>query len=415
MDQGSRRQVLRSVASGVVVGLAGCSSSGDDDPTADGQGDDDERSTTDPGTEPASEQTDTATETPTPAAPDSWPMFQFDQANTGTQDTAPVTEGRETWRFEADDPIVYSPVVADGTVFVGTRDGTVYAVDTESGTQEWSGDLGTFVRGSPAVVGGTVFVVAVTTATESSSLYALDAASGTERWAFEGPTYAPTIAGGTVYVFGYGSAESDPQTLYALDAADGTERWTAELPGRTSQENAPAVVDGTVFAPGDNLHALDADDGTELWTVEPAEEAFRVPTVADGTVYVGDRTAMYALNATNGSEQWWVDADPNSASAAVADGSVYLCDANYLVSLSADDGSERWRTKLGATQVASAPAVVGDTVYVTEKFATVRAYDVADGSERWRFEAAPRMWGSPAVVDGRLYATCTNGKLYAIE
>ena len=69
---------------------------------------------------------------------------------------------------------------------------------------------------SPAVAGGTVYI-----GSADHNVYALDAASGNVRWVFATADAAssPVVAGGTVYV---GSADHN---VYALDAATGHVRW----------------------------------------------------------------------------------------------------------------------------------------------------------------------------------------------
>jgi outer membrane protein assembly factor BamB len=70
------------------------------------------------------------------------------------------------------------------TVYVQSRDGTLYAVDAATGEEEWAftqptGD----VHSSPTVVDGTVYV-----GSNDGTLYAVDAATGQEEWAFTQPS-----------------------------------------------------------------------------------------------------------------------------------------------------------------------------------------------------------------------------------
>jgi outer membrane protein assembly factor BamB len=54
---------------------------------------------------------------------------------------------------------VYStPTAVDGTVYVGSSDGDLYALDAGTGSVDWQRDLGRTVESSPAVVDGTVYV-----------------------------------------------------------------------------------------------------------------------------------------------------------------------------------------------------------------------------------------------------------------
>ena len=45
--------------------------------------------------------------------------------------------GREQWRFETGQSVISSPVVSGGMVFVGSKDGGVYALDARTGDKRW--------------------------------------------------------------------------------------------------------------------------------------------------------------------------------------------------------------------------------------------------------------------------------------
>jgi hypothetical protein len=51
-----------------------------------------------------------------------------------------------------------SPTVVNGTVFVGSYDHNLYAVDAETGNKQWALETGGKIHSSPTVVDGTIFV-----------------------------------------------------------------------------------------------------------------------------------------------------------------------------------------------------------------------------------------------------------------
>jgi len=137
--------------------------------------------------------------------------------------------------------------VATGTVFVGSDDNNVYALDASDGSFQWSSETAGLVRSSPTVADGTVFV-----------------------------------AGG--------------DTVYALDKEDGTEQWSFTT-ADTVVQSSPTVANGRVLVGGsDTVHALDADDGTEQWSFATGSDVRSSPTVAEGTAFVGSNNNVYALD-----------------------------------------------------------------------------------------------------------------------
>jgi PGF-CTERM protein len=62
-----------------------------------------------------------------------------------------------------------APTVVDGTVFVGSDDSNLYAVDAATGEQEWVFETEAAIESSPIVADGTAYV-----RSNDGNLYALD-------------------------------------------------------------------------------------------------------------------------------------------------------------------------------------------------------------------------------------------------
>jgi outer membrane protein assembly factor BamB len=157
--------------------------------------------------------------------------------------------------------------VAGGTVYIGSDNGTVYALDAVTGSLRWARTTADSVDSSPAVAGGTVYVYGVD-GNDDGTVYALDAATGHLRWAYTtvgvpgsiggccttlgAMETSPAATGGTVY------DGSDDGTVYALDAATGHLRWTYTSVGAIG--SSPAATGGTVYVGSVDgaVYALDA-------------------------------------------------------------------------------------------------------------------------------------------------------------
>jgi outer membrane protein assembly factor BamB len=147
---------------------------------------------------------------------------------------------------------VFSSPAADGTtVFVGSEDDKLYALDAGTGAVLWSAPTGDLIQSSPAVAGGLVFVGSF-----DGGIYAFNAADGSPAWksGTNGVVFAsPAVANGVLFV------QSNAGYLYAYDAAgcgspvcSRLRRWPV------AGEGSPAVSDGRVFVTGQegSLHAI---------------------------------------------------------------------------------------------------------------------------------------------------------------
>jgi outer membrane protein assembly factor BamB len=143
-----------------------------------------------------------------------------------------------------------SPAVAGGVLYIGSRDGGVYALDAETGDRLWYADHGSpWVVASAAVRNDTVW----TGSSDGLFVVAIDAATGEEIWrtdvgarVFASPALAHGPGGGTLYVADHGGA------IRAMDPATGEERWRFDV-GETMIQSSPVPADDALF--------LGADDG----------------------------------------------------------------------------------------------------------------------------------------------------------
>jgi len=62
------------------------------------------------------------------------------------------------WTFTTGGIVSAAPAVANGVVYVGSQDGTIYALLADSGAELWSFPTGGPILSSPAVVNGVVYV-----------------------------------------------------------------------------------------------------------------------------------------------------------------------------------------------------------------------------------------------------------------
>jgi outer membrane protein assembly factor BamB len=341
--------------------------------------------------------------------------FHGNVARTGVFDTeGPAKLRGVRWAFKTGGPIVTSPVLADGVVYIASLDGHLHAIDQATGAEKWKFRSQMPIASTPAVDGNALYFVS-----SIGALAALDREKGTPKWVFVAEyekkfearnlhgypsaaqtipdawdlfTSSPAVAHGKVY---FGSGDGN---VYAIDAATGLLQW--KFPTKGVVHTSPAVVNKVVYVGSWDsvLYAIDAETGQERWSFQAGldpvifnQVGFQSsPAVVDGTVYVGCRDAhVYALDAATGRKKWdyptsksWVIGTP-----AVRDGVVYVgtSDSGRFLALDAKTGRLRFNFSAKG-YVFSSAAIAGSHVYFGNHNGRLFALHAGTGELAWTFE-----------------------------
>ena len=209
---------------------------------------------------------------------------------------------RGTWKFLTGGQVVGGVVVARGQVLVGSSDGRFYALDQESGQLAWpSFETGDKIWSTPTVSGDIVYFGSL-----DHRVYALRLDNGAEAWRFQaegGFMASPEVAEGKAYV---GALD---RRLYALDAATGRKVW--EFTGGNWFWARPASDGKRVYAGNVDgfVYALDAGTGKEVWRFGTGGPVMVPPllTPTGGLIVASDKadggTRLWFLNPGNGVEK----------------------------------------------------------------------------------------------------------------
>src|ERR1700690_1408064 len=108
-------------------------------------------------------------------------MFRGDPAHSGVYDAsgAPGLSAVK-WKFKTARGIFSSPAVAGGSVYFGSADHNLYAVNAADGSLRWKFQTDGPVNSSPAVDGGSVYAGSL-----DGNFYAVDAETGKLQWKFK--------------------------------------------------------------------------------------------------------------------------------------------------------------------------------------------------------------------------------------
>ncbi|HUK29663.1 MAG TPA: PQQ-binding-like beta-propeller repeat protein [Candidatus Acidoferrum sp.] len=307
------------------------------------------------------------------------------------------------WKFHTDGKIYSSPAVAQGKVFFGSTDGSVYAVDDESGKLSWRFKTEGRITSSPAIAGGLVYFESY-----DGNFYAVDAANGTLKWKFATGGERRFAA---KHIHGIDPPEEmmpDPFDFYL---------------------SSPAVWDGKVyFGSGDgNIYGLDAATGSLVWKFKTGDVVHASPAIANGILFIGSwDTYFYALDARTGKERWRFKTgeDPKihnqigiQSSAAVAEGIVYFgCRDSNLYALDATTGAKRWAYDNKGSWVIGSPAVEGGRIYfATSDSGLFHIVDAKSGADVASMSFKWPMFSSPSIAANHAYIGSHEGKLFAID
>jgi len=165
--------------------------------------------------------------------------------------------------------IFATPILKNGTIYVGSGDMHFYALNASTGSLKWSFDAGKNIRTDAIVSDRFVYFKAGDIRRDApDTIHALNATDGSEAWAFEGKNEigGPVLADGTIYLVEASQHRFKPEesAIRALDAESGKERWAFALPPYESHE--PTVSGNLLFyLDGETLHALDLSSGAPVW------------------------------------------------------------------------------------------------------------------------------------------------------
>ncbi|MEU8507976.1 PQQ-binding-like beta-propeller repeat protein [Streptomyces brevispora] len=233
-------------------------------------------------------------------------------------------------------------------------------------------------------VAGNVVVVA------GDPLVGRDISTGKEVWSRKDVTTPGAnmlIGDGTLYL---ASAKYDGNVV-GLNSATGRETWRSRLGDKYSQPRVIAVDANRVYVVAGIL-----------------DKEFRTPD-----------NVIAAIDTTSGKVVWREQRDhgteENGITAVVAGGRLVYTDfRENLTVRDAATGRQTWTKKIGRSDNRS--FAVHDGLVILANGDRMRAYDLANGKERWSFGTEEfGRFNDPAVLDGVLYASDSVHGLWAAD
>jgi len=203
-------------------------------------------------------------------------------------------DGSEVWSYLTGGEVTTPCVDSDGTVYFGSRDGFLYAVNP-NGSPKWSYDIGEGTWSSPAIdSNGTVFLGA-----DNGTIIAVDS-TGVLAWVInpnpgeDNSSGLAIAADGTVYM------PAENGFFYALNPLNGNTLWSFDA-GTPLQVGVTVGNNGDIYFGGNSGNLFTLDSGGSLVRSFDTGGEFHVsvaivPFESGGIAYVPTTTGkLYAL------------------------------------------------------------------------------------------------------------------------
>lgn len=344
--------------------------------------------------------------------------FRTDASRSGSSTGEVGDRPRVAYRIEGTEPVIASPVIADGTAFVPDGDGDLVAFEAGSGQVLWRSTIGS-ADASVVVSRDSVFSVS-----SSAVVRRHDLGSGAVIWETELDGSARSslllaeerllaVAGGV---------------LHLLEPSTGAQIASIDLGGRA--DSSPAYGDGTVVlgTAADRIALVDLESQSvafvELPSAPPelttfADGVAATPAIVDGLVFVGSTSGLFVAVTSAGEIAWEADlASPIYGAAAIGPALGYVpTAAGELIAFDRSSGEQVWATDLSDASYSS-PVLAGDVVLVTAENGVLFAFAADTGESRWSIEigeAGNYMASTPVMVDSMVIVGSNDGSIVGVE
>jgi outer membrane protein assembly factor BamB len=286
-----------------------------------------------------------------------------------------VSSGKEIGYYKVSSSVSTSACGESGRVYFAWDNfkDNFYALDLHPKHVLWKKKIGV-VSASPLLWGSRIFV-----GSGEGTLWALDKTTGQTVWQFgvQNSIFSTPACLEDSQIGGEDSASLNPDEkmicfgsiggyLYALKSHSGELIWKFQAKGGIY--SSPAADNGMILfgSVDSNLYALNSKDGSLVWKFKTAAAIYSSPAVTDSLVYIGSNDyCMYAVNLTNGDLVWKFKTEGLVHSSPIAIGDKLFFgsfDGNFYV-LNRFTGELLWKYQTDG-MISASPAYYDEKVYI---------------------------------------------------
>ncbi len=325
--------------------------------------------------------------------------------------------GQELWAYQLPEKICASPVIHDGIVYLSslqfngvTTDQYLRAINVHSGSLKWQFKLdfkplslvSVSVPPSPVVSQGIVYIGAT-----DGILYGIDVASGELAWSFKTTKNMtltqPALKDDIICV------ASDDGYLYAIEISTRQQKWKYEIGGLSAFcLTFPAITDRAIFiiSSDNTLYALNLQTGKPLWTFKNGNKALSAPIITEKAIYLGFGTSFYALDIETGKtlSSFQIGDMKYCSNPVVAENTVYIGSQRLLQALDLTTGEELWRFT----------TPLPENLMLRLKF-WINKLGQKILIKLMGFRFYTEKFATPIIYQSVIYVGCKNGYIYALH
>lgn len=281
-------------------------------------------------------------------------------------------DGNELWRFQTDDIILSAPTLQEGTVYAGSYDGNLYALDAETGHLKWKFHTNGKIIGRAVIHKGKVII-----GSQDGNVYCLDK-GGRMLWTKK--TNSPNY---TLYV--------NQETII----------WDDMI--------FCATLDGKIFA-------IDLE-GNISWSFTTKGSYITTAKIHAGVLYFGSQDRyIYAIDCKTKKVLWTFPCKDTGYVHSVTSERVFCSSRDHnIYVLNPKTGALRWKFATSGMVWGAGYPPSGGVVYFGGNDNHVYALDEKTGSLLWKFKTKGPVWHPPAVHEGKIYFGSYDCNFYCLN
>ncbi|ENM5786751.1 PQQ-binding-like beta-propeller repeat protein [Vibrio metoecus] len=212
------------------------------------------------------------------------------------------------WEFDYNKS---SPVVDEGSVYIGSADGNLYSFSAKEGKLRWAFSTESAIRSTPAI-----YQEWVVFGSKDGGIYALNKNSGKLVWKHQ--TGAAVVSDPTV-IQDKVIISSRDTNIYALESKTGKVVWQYSFPDQSWVESSAAADPSQKYfyigsSDSHKLLKFEVGTGKPVWSFNTRGWSWGTPLVHNDTVYIGAKSTdnywqipyrgFYAVDAQVGELEW---------------------------------------------------------------------------------------------------------------